>query len=175
MPDSTTRGGDPGPVIRELGRPGDLGWIIGAHAELYAEEFGWDASFEVFVARIVTDFAEGHTSRERAWIAELAGERVGCVMLVDGAHRPSGVEGEATLRVLLVHPRGRGHGVGRRLVRTCLDFARDRGYRRVTLWTNDILTAAIAIYRDLGFELVGEEPHHSYGQDLVGQYWALDL
>jgi GNAT superfamily N-acetyltransferase len=158
-------------TIRPLGRPGDLGWVVQAHGEVYAAEFGWDTSFEALVARIVADHANEHDpAREAAWIAEVDGERVGCVFLVDG-----GEPGLAKLRILLVHPRGRGHGLGRRLVGTCLDFARSAGYDRITLWTNDVLTSARRIYQGFGFELVDQEPHRSFGRDLVGQNWALAL
>lgn len=157
-------------TIRRLERPGDLGWVVMAHGEVYSVEFGWDTTFEALVARIVADFAANHDpAREAAWIAEVDGERVGCVVCV-------AADGEtATLRILLVAPAGRGHGLGRRLVDTCLDFARSAGYRRITLWTNDVLAAARRIYQDAGFELVEQEHHHSFGRDLVGQYWAREL
>lgn len=157
-------------TIRRLGQPGDLGWVVQAHGELYAREFGWDASFEVLVARIVADYANSHDdAREAAWIAELDGERVGCVFCVaDDAE-------VARLRILLVDPKARGDGLGSRLVDTCLDFARAVGYRRMVLWTNHPLTAARAIYLRAGFELVSEQPHHSYGVDLVGQTYAREL
>ncbi|GAA3344083.1 GNAT family N-acetyltransferase [Amorphoplanes nipponensis] len=157
-------------MIRRLGRPGDLGWVVAAHGEVYAREFGWDGSFEALVARIVADFAAGHDpEREAAWVAELDGQRVGCVFCV------AGPGATAQLRLLLVHPDGRGLGLGGRLVDTCLDFARSRGYRTVRLWTNDPLIAARRIYLDRGFTLTGEEPHHSFGADLVGQTYELDL
>lgn len=157
--------------IRQLGEPGDLGWVVLAHGELYAAEFGWDATFEALVAGIVADFGAGHdAARERAWIAELDGRRVGCVFCVAGDE-----PGTAKLRILLVHPDARGHGVGARLVDTCVAFARDAGYARMRLWTNDVLAAARRIYLATGFRLVGEEPHHSFGADLVGQDYELDL
>ena len=156
--------------IRQLGRPGDLGWVVQAHGELYAAEFGWDTSFEALVARIVADFAADHDpARERAWIAELDGRRVGCVFCV------AGDPGTAKLRILLVHPDARGQGVGRRLVDTCTSFAREVGYDRVRLWTNDVLAAARRIYLAAGFRLVAEARHHSFGADLVGQDYELDL
>jgi GNAT superfamily N-acetyltransferase len=157
-------------TIRRLDRPGDLGWVVMAHGELYDIEFGWDIRFETLVARIVADYAADHDpAREAAWIAEVDGRRVGCVFCV--------AENETTakLRILLVDPRGRGHGLGRRLVDTCLDFARAAGYRRITLWTNDVLASARRIYQATGFELVEQEPHHSFGHNLVGQNWARDL
>jgi GNAT superfamily N-acetyltransferase len=157
-------------AIRTLGQPGDLGWVVQAHGELYAREFGWDASFEGLVARIVADWAGHHdATRESAWIAELDGERVGCVFCV------AEDADTARLRILLVDPKARGHGLGTQLVDTCLDFARAAGYRRIVLWTNHPLTAARAIYLRAGFELVSEEPHHSYGVDLIGQTYARKL
>lgn len=157
-------------VIRRLGRPGDLGWVIQAHGEQYAREFGWDVSFEALVARIVADYARSHDDqREAAWIAELDDVRVGCVFcLAESADT-------ARLRILLVDPAARGQHLGSRLVQTCVDFARAAGYRRMVLWTNDPLVAARAIYLKTGFQLTAEEPHHSYGVDLVGQTYELDL
>ncbi len=158
-------------VARRADRPGDLGWVVMAHGEGYDEQFGWDTDFEALVARIVADYGTRHDpAREAAWIAELDGRRVGCVFLVDGG-RP----GLAKLRLLLVTPEGRGHGLGTRLVAECLAFARQAGYERVTLWTNDVLVSARRIYQGFGFTLVDEEPHHSFGHDLVGQNWILDL
>ena len=157
-------------VIRPLDQPGDLGWVVQAHGEIYAREFGWDASFEALVARIVADFGAQHDpAREAAWIAELDGDRVGCVFCV--------TENDTTarLRILLVDPKARGHKLGARLVDTCVDFARGAGYQRMVLWTNDPLVAAREIYLRAGFELVSEEPHHSYGVDLIGQNYARDL
>ncbi len=163
--------GDALAVIRPLGRPGDLGWVVMAHGEVYDAEFGWDTSFEALVARIVAEYAADHDpAREAAWIAEVGGERVGCVFCVAGND-----DATAQLRILLVHPRGRGHGLGGRLVGTCVDFARAAGYARMRLWTNDPLVAARRIYRAYGFTLVDEEPHHSFGVDLVGQTYELDL
>jgi GNAT superfamily N-acetyltransferase len=156
--------------IRPLGRPGDLGWVVMAHGEQYAEEFGWDIDFEALVARIVADYAGEHDpQREAAWIAEIDGRRVGCVFCV------AADESTAKLRILLVDATGRGHGIGRLLVDTCVEFARGAGYRRMTLWTNDVLVAARRIYQDVGFTLVEEERHHSFGHDLVGQNWQLEL
>jgi GNAT superfamily N-acetyltransferase len=156
--------------IRPVGRPGDLGWVIGQHGEIYAEEFGWDASFEALVARIVANFAADHDPvREAGWIAETDGRRVGCVFCV-AADRDT-----AQLRILLVEPDARGSGIGGRLVDTCVAFARDAGYARMRLWTNHPLAAAARVYRSRGFRLVSEEPHHSFGVDLVGQDYRLDL
>jgi GNAT superfamily N-acetyltransferase len=157
-------------TIRRLAEPGDLGWAVLANGELYAREYGWDTSYEALVARIVADYANDHDAeREAAWIAEADGQRVGCVFCVaDG-------ESTARLRLLLVHPSARGLGAGSRLVRTCMDFAREAGYARMVLWTNDILVAARRIYLAEGFRLTGEEPHHSFGADLVGQTYEADL
>jgi GNAT superfamily N-acetyltransferase len=157
-------------LIRPADRPGDLGWVVQAHGELYAREFGWDATFEALVARIVGEHAASHDpARERGWIAELAGERVGCVFCVAQDAET------AKLRILLVTPAARGSGLGTELVRTCVDFARQAGYRRMVLWTNDVLVAARRIYEAFGFRLLGEDRHSSFGQELVGQTWALDL
>ena len=158
-------------TIRRLGKPGDLGWVIGAHGEVYAAEFGWDSSFEALVARIVADYAEtADARRDAAWIAETPdGERVGCVFCV------AADEHTAKLRILLVHPSARGQRLGARLVDECVRFARDAGYKRMVLWTNDPLLAARRIYLAAGFVLTGEEPHHSFGVDLVGQTYELEL
>jgi GNAT superfamily N-acetyltransferase len=157
-------------TIRPLGRPGDLGWVVMAHGELYADEFGWDTSFEALVARIVADFAnDSDPARAAAWIAELAGERVGCVFCVPADERT------AQLRILLVHPRARGLGLGTRLTRECLAFARSAGYERMRLWTNHPLVAARRIYLTEGFTLVEEEPHSSFGAELVGQVYERPL
>ena len=158
-------------TIRELGRPGDLGWVVMAHGEVYAEEFGWDTTFEALCARIVADYAaESGTPGHAAWIAELDGARAGCVFVVTGDE-----PGVAKLRILLVHPRARGHRLGFRLVATALDFAMASGYERMRLWTNHPLAAARHIYLAHGFELIREQPHHSFGVDLVGQTYELDL
>ena len=157
-------------IIRRLGRPGDLGWVVMAHGEMYATEFGWDTSFESLVARIVADYAGDHDdTREAAWVAELDGRRVGCVFCIAAGDQT------AQLRMLLVDPAARGHGVGARLVDECLDFAREAGFKRMKLWTNHPLVAARRIYLSRGFRLAEEEPHRSYGADLVGQVYELDL
>jgi GNAT superfamily N-acetyltransferase len=157
-------------TIRALGEPGDLGWVVMAHGEVYAQEFGWDTTFEALVARIVADYAADHDpTREAAWIAEVDGERVGCVFCV------AGDEATAQLRILLVHPNGRRLGLGARLVDECVEFARDAGYERIVLWTNHPLVAARHIYLEAGFILTDEESHHSFGHDLVGQTYELDL
>ncbi|NUO76358.1 MAG: bifunctional helix-turn-helix transcriptional regulator/GNAT family N-acetyltransferase [Lysobacter sp.] len=159
-------------LIRERGI-GDLGWAIERHGRLYADEYGWNQDFEALVAQLFADFASQHDpQRERCWIAELDGERVGCVFVVRNQEQAD----TAQLRCLLVDPRARGLGVGGRLVDTCLTFARAAGYARMRLWTNDILTGARRIYEQRGFHLVEQYPHHSFGHDLVGQIWerALD-
>jgi len=151
--------------------PGDLGWVIERHGARYAAEYGWDSTFEALVAHIVADFAErGDTPREAAWIAELDGDRVGCVFCT-----AADAEDTAQLRLLLVEPSARGAGVGTRLVDECLRFARRSGYTRITLWTNDVLVAARRIYERAGFRCDRREPHHSFGRDLVGEYWSRDL
>lgn len=157
-------------TIRRLGEPGDLGWVVMAHGEMYAKEFGWDASFEALVATIVGDYARQHDdAREAAWIAELDGRRVGCCFCV------AADEQTAQLRILLLDPAARGQGIGGALVDACLGFARAAGYRQMKLWTNHPLAAARHLYISRGFRLVREEPHHSYGVDLTGQFYELDL
>ncbi|MFJ8928508.1 GNAT family N-acetyltransferase [Streptomyces sp. NPDC102364] len=157
-------------LLREPG-PGDLGWIVARNGALYAAEFGWNADYEGLVARIVADFAEDHDPHlERVWIAELDGRPVGCVMCVRDE-----APGTARLRLLLVEPEARGLGIGDRLVRACIDFARGVGYREMTLWTNDVLKSARSIYQRHGFVLVGEKPHRSFGADLIGQDWKMTL
>jgi GNAT superfamily N-acetyltransferase len=161
----------PGVVIRRADRPGDLGWVVMAHGEVYDQQFGWNTDFEALVARIVADYAADHDpGREAAWIADVDGTRAGSVFLVSG-DEPA----VARLRILLVTPAARGLGLGARLVEECLRFAREAGYRTVTLWTNDVLTSARKIYQAYGFVLVNEDPHQSFGHHLVGQTWTLDL
>jgi DNA-binding MarR family transcriptional regulator/GNAT superfamily N-acetyltransferase len=158
------------PVALREPRPGDLGWIVSRHGELYALEYGWDGSFEVLVARIVADFATTADPRSAAWIADVGGAPAGCVLCVPG-ERPD----VARLRLLLVEPRARGLGLGTRLVDAVIGFARGAGYRELTLWTNSVLHAARRIYERAGFALVDEDPHHSFGHDLVGQTWTRAL
>jgi DNA-binding MarR family transcriptional regulator/GNAT superfamily N-acetyltransferase len=159
-----------GTVVLRPPVPGDLGWVVQRHGALYAAEYGWDETFEALVARLVADYA-GRADRtgEAAWIAEVGGERAGCVFCL----RKS--EQTAQLRMLLVEPSARGLGIGGWLVGECLAFARRAGYREIVLWTNDVLHAARRIYQRAGFELVRSEPHHSFGHDLVEQDWRLAL
>jgi len=160
---------DPGYRLRHH-QPGDMGWVIARHGALYHQEYGWDDRFEALVAGICADFIHNYDAgHERCWIAEDDAGPLGCVFLV----RKSA--STAQLRMLLVEPRARGLGLGNRLVDECLAFARDVGYKKVTLWTNDILHTARRIYLDRGFKLVKEERHQSFGHDLVGQHWDLKL
>lgn len=157
-------------AIRPLGRPGDLGWVVYRHGVLYAREYGWHATFEALVARIVADYADNHDpQREQAWIAELDGAPIGCVFCVAKDDQT------AQLRILLVEPSARGLGVGARLVDKCVRFARQAGYQRLTLWTNDPLASARRIYDAAGFELTDEQAHPSFGPDLIGQNMTMDL
>jgi DNA-binding MarR family transcriptional regulator/GNAT superfamily N-acetyltransferase len=151
-------------------RPGDMGWIVQSQGRLYASEYGWDSSFEALVAEIAAKLLKSFdASRERCWIAEIDGAPVGSVMLVRHS------DDVAKLRLLLVEPAGRGQGLGRRLVDECIAFARTCGYRKITLWTQSILTAARKIYQDAGFVLVASEPHRSFGQNLIGETWEMKL
>ncbi|HEV2115096.1 MAG TPA: GNAT family N-acetyltransferase, partial [Terriglobales bacterium] len=152
-------------------RPGDMGWVVLRHGELYWQEYAWDERFEGLVADITARFVKDFDAkRERCWIAERESERLGCVFLVKGSE-----EGEARLRLLLVEPSARGLGLGKRLVEECVAFARSAGYRKIGLWTNSVLDAARHIYRQQGFKMMREEKHHSFGQDLVGETWELEL
>jgi len=158
------------PYIIRLHQNGDMGWIIHRHGSLYAQEYRWDEQFEGLVAEIVAKFIRSHDpKRERCWIAEKDGEIVGSVFLV----QRSKTVGQ--LRLLLVEPSARGLGIGARLVDECIRFARQAGYRKITLWTNDVLHAARHIYQQAGFQLIHEGPHHSFGHDLVEQTWELVL
>jgi DNA-binding MarR family transcriptional regulator/GNAT superfamily N-acetyltransferase len=165
----TQRRGRPAAFVLRSPRPGDLGWVVQRNGALYTQEYGWDASYEALVARIVADYAGRADPREAAWIAELDGTPAGCVFCMRKDDRT------AQLRLLLVEPAARGLGLGERLVAECLAFARRAGYREIVLWTNDILAAARRIYQRAGFELADSDPHHSFGHDLVGQNWRLRL
>jgi DNA-binding MarR family transcriptional regulator/predicted N-acetyltransferase YhbS len=166
------------PCLLRAPRAGDLGWVVARHGALYAQEYRWDSSFEALVARIVADFVDRlDPAREACWMAERGGANVGCVFLVQAREDGSGlpIEGVAQLRLLLVEPAARGLGLGGRLVEECGRFARQAGYRTVRLWTNGVLTSARHIYEKAGYRLLRSEAHHSFGQDLVGETWELEL
>ncbi len=151
-------------------RHGDFGWIVSRHAELYAQEYGWTEPFEGLCAQIVADFVNNYDAeRERCWIAEMNGENVGTVMLVKDSDEV------ARIRLLLVDPKARGLGLGMRLTDECVKFARERGYKKVTLWTHSILTAARHCYEKAGFTLTSSEKRHTWGKDVVAEYWDLEL
>jgi DNA-binding MarR family transcriptional regulator/GNAT superfamily N-acetyltransferase len=151
-------------------RPGDMGWVVQRHGEIYHQEYGWNEEFEGLVAEIAGEFIRKlDTGRERCWIAECDGRRVGCIFLV------AKDANTAKLRLLLVEPEARGLGVGRALVSECVRFAREAGYRKVVLWTQQNLAAARHLYADAGFKIISKEPHRSFGHDLVAETWELDL
>jgi DNA-binding MarR family transcriptional regulator/GNAT superfamily N-acetyltransferase len=160
------------PYVLRPHRVGDMGWIVYREGLGYAEQYGWDGTFEALVARIVDEFVTNFdATRERCWIAEVDGQNVGHIFLVKHPSEPD----TAKLRLLFVEPSARGKGLGEALVNECVRFARTAGYRKIVLWTQSILTGAHRIYEKAGFRLVKEEPHHSFGKDLVGQTWELEL
>ena len=157
-------------VVLRAPHPGEYGWIVQRHGAIYAEEHGWDETFESLVARIVADFVDHRVPRrEAAWIAEVDGEPVGCVLCVRED------DDTAKLRLLLVEPGARGRGIGGRLIDECLRFARRAGYARIVLWTNDVLHDARRLYERAGFELLESGAHHAFGHDLVEQTWGREL
>jgi DNA-binding MarR family transcriptional regulator/GNAT superfamily N-acetyltransferase len=157
-------------IVLRSHRPGDMGWVVKSHGDVYAREYGWDERFEALVADIAAKFIQNFDAkREACWIAELDGERVGAVLVVKDSKTI------AKLRLLIVEPKARGLGLGKRLVDECIRFARDKGYKTLVLWTQANLAAARAIYRRAGFKLAKKERHRTFGYDLVGEYWELRL
>jgi DNA-binding MarR family transcriptional regulator/N-acetylglutamate synthase-like GNAT family acetyltransferase len=164
-----SRNADDGLVLRTH-RPGDIGWVVQRHGELYFREYGWDERFEALVAEIAAKFVQClDPSREKCWIAERDGERLGCIFLVKKTAKT------AKLRLLLVEPHARGLGVGRKLVHACVQFAHDARYRKIELWTQSNLYAARHLYAEAGFKKIREEQHLSFGHELTAEVWELPL
>jgi DNA-binding MarR family transcriptional regulator/GNAT superfamily N-acetyltransferase len=158
-------------IVLRAPRHGDFGWIVARHAQIYAEEYGWGDPFEGLCAQIVADFVNNYDPKmERCWIAQVNGENAGCVMLVKDAG-----PGTARIRLLLVDPKGRGLGLGTQLTDACVQFAREAGYKKITLWTHSVLTAARHCYEKAGFTLTSSEPRHTWGKDVVAEFWDLPL
>jgi DNA-binding MarR family transcriptional regulator/GNAT superfamily N-acetyltransferase len=158
------------PYLLRIHQPGDMGWIVYRQAILYSEEYGWDGTYEALAAEIVAKFIKSADPKwERAWVAEKDRDRVGAVLVAKESHEI------AKLRLLHVEPQARGLGIGSRLVEECIRFARQAGYRKMTLWTQSILHAARHIYKQAGFRIVCEENHHSFGRDLTAETWELNL
>ncbi|MHA2207460.1 MAG: bifunctional helix-turn-helix transcriptional regulator/GNAT family N-acetyltransferase [Candidatus Thorarchaeota archaeon] len=150
--------------------PGDIGWITHRHGVLYAEEYSWDETFEALVADILVKFIQSHDpKKERIWIAEQDGERIGSIVLVDAGNQVS------QLRLLLVEPKARGKGIGNRLIQEGIDFSKRKGYKKIRLWTQKNLDAARHLYKKAGFVCVSEKPHTSFGHDLIEEFWELNL
>ena len=158
-------------IVLRAPKHGDFGWIVSRHAQVYAEEYGWGDPFEGLCAQIVADFVNNYDPKmERCWIAQVNGENAGCVMLVKDK-----APGTARIRLLLVDPKGRGLGLGTRLTDECIKFARAAGYKKITLWTHSVLTAARHCYEKAGFTLTSSEPRHTWGKDVVAEFWDLTL
>jgi GNAT superfamily N-acetyltransferase len=167
--DAEKRSESPDYIVREP-RHGDFGWIVKHNAEIYAEEYGWTAPFEGVCAQIVADFVNKFDpKRERCWIAEMDGENVGSIMLAKDS------DDTARVRLLILDPKARGLGLGARLVDECIRFARRAGYKKITLWTHSVLTAARHIYQKAGFRLMRTERHKSWGRPVVSEHWDLEL
>lgn len=167
----TTENSKAKPISLRHPLPGDLGWVVEKHGELYAQEHGWNGYFEALCARIVADFGQQHDpGRERCWIALKGPVRVGCVFVVKGSDLNT-----AKLRLLLLTPEARGSGLGKRLVEECIDFSQRAGYTRMELWTNNTLTAARRMYEKFGFRMVATEPHTNFGPALISETWTRDL
>jgi GNAT superfamily N-acetyltransferase len=160
------------PYVFRPHRAGDMGWVVHREGAVYAEEYGFDPAFEALVARIVSDFITNFDpTLERCWIAEVKGQKAGHIFLVKHPDQPQ----TAKLRLLFVEPTARGLGLGSALVNECIQFARAAGHKKILLWTQSILVSARHVYQKAGFQLVNEDPHHSFGRDLIGQTWELEL